>query len=499
MRPKMLLLIPILLSLPTLSLAANSSSPSLLVMYQQYSSTLQITSSHITYKYSSSFYNTTMSSTNDERIIKYNSNSFNVNVGPLTNYTGKVSVNVSPFSISVTSQIPQLARVLLIEPGLIEEVVWAGFTNTTTTVKGLTYFNNTATLVLQFLNGSNFANITFTISHTQTTYQKALTLLLHKVNLTMTGEYQLTLTIQGTQPQRYSKMEFNYEGIRAQAPYNTSIAYYNGTYVPAMIWSSKASGLLATELTNLQGIVEFTDIEFFGVNGSVVGSLDNTFSSIYFTHQGFILNITYNSLNSRIKIVINPNAEYAKASVATTVLVNGNPAVVVITDQGVESTATVNLYHKVMVFGPTTLIYVNTTSSGAYITIFPNGSYEYVSQVEPSVTVSNITLGGKTYTTQIVNINNSSNYVIFNVSMAKNETFAVFKQGSNGMVELNPNNYFIYNGKIVVFDDPSMTYYIVYGYQPSSQSFSISSNLLLPIIIAIVFIVVVAILALRRR
>jgi hypothetical protein len=33
MRPKMLLLIPILLSLPTLALAANSSSPSLYVMY----------------------------------------------------------------------------------------------------------------------------------------------------------------------------------------------------------------------------------------------------------------------------------------------------------------------------------------------------------------------------------------------------------------------------------------------------------------------------------
>lgn len=498
MRPKILLLITILLSLPTLALVANTSSPSLYVMYQQYSSTLQITPSHITYKYSSSAYNTTMSSTNNERTIMYNSYSFNVNEGPLTNYTGQVSVNVNPFGISVTSQIPQLARVLLVEPGLIDEVVWAGFTNSTTTVKGLAYFNNTATLVLQFLNGSSFANVTFAISHSQITYQKTLTLLLHKVNLTMTGELQLSVTVQGTYPQRYSKMEFNYEGISAEAPYNTSIAYYNGTYVPAMIWSSEAGGLLSTEVTNLQGNVDFTDIEFFGVNGTFVGSLDNTFSSIYFSHQGLIINLTYNSVDSRIRIVINPTAEYAKPSVSTTVSVNGSPAVVVITNQGVESTANVNLYHKVEVSGPATLVYVNTTTNGGYVTIFPNGSYEYVSQVEPSVTVSNISMGGRTYTAQIVNVSSSSKYVIFNVSMAKNETFTVFKQSSNGMVELNSNNYFIYNGKIVVFDDPSMTYYVVYGYQPSSQS-SMSSNLL-PIIIGIIVVAIIAvILALRRR
>lgn len=470
-------------------------------MYQQYSSTLQITPSHITYKYSSSAYNTTISSTSDERTITYKSYSFDVNEGELTNYTGQISVDVSPFNISVTSQIPQLARVLLIEPGLIDEVIWAGFINTSSTVRGLAYFNNTATLVLQFLNGSSFANVTFNILHTQATYQKKLTLLLHKVNLTITGELQISVTIQGTEPQRYHEMEFDYEGMRVQAPYNTSIAYFNGTYVPSMIWSKEVSGLLATELTNLQGSVDFTDIEFFGLNGTVVGSLDNTFSSIYFNHQGLLLNVTYNSLSSKIKIVINPNAEYAKPSVATTVSVNGNPAVIVITNQGIESTATVNLYHKVVIIGPATLVYVNTTSNGAYVTVFPNGSYEYVSQVEPSVTVSNITLGGRTYIAQIVNISSSSNYVIFNVSMAKNETFTVFKQSSSGMVELNPNNYFIYSGKIVVFDDPSMTYYVVYGYYPSSSSLSISSGLLPLIIVAIVFImaIVVVILALRRR
>ncbi|QGA69051.1 hypothetical protein [Sulfolobus sp. E11-6] len=499
MNPKILLLIPILLSMSTLAIAVNSSS-SLYVMYQQYSSTLQTTPSHITYKYSSTAYNTTISSTSNERTITYMSYSFDVNIGPLSNYTGQISVNVDPFSISVTSQIPQLARVLLVEPGLVEELVWAGFTNTSSTVRGLAYFNNTATLVLQFLNGSSLANVTFNISHSQSNYQKTITLLLHKVNLTMTGELQLTLTIQGTQPQRYSKMEFNYEGVSAEAPYTTSIAYYNGTYVPAMIWSREVSGLLSTELTNLQGNVYFTDIEFFGVNGTVIGSVDNSFSSIYFSHQGLILNVTYNSVSSRIKMVVNPNAEYSKPSVATTVSIGGNPAVVVVTNRGVESTGNINLYHQVVVNTPATLVYVNTTTSGGYVVIFSNGSYKYVSQVNPSVTVSNISLGGKTYTGQVVNISSSSNYVIFNVSAVKNETFAVFKQTSNGMVELNPNNYFIYNGKIVVFDDPLTTYYIVYGYQPSSPSIGISNNLLLVIIVVVVIVAIVAlVLGLRRR
>ncbi len=91
MKLKILLLIPILLSLSTLTLAGSVSN-SLYVMYQQYSSTLQITPSHITYKYSSSAYNTTISSTSDERTITYKSYSFDVNEGELTNYTGQISV-----------------------------------------------------------------------------------------------------------------------------------------------------------------------------------------------------------------------------------------------------------------------------------------------------------------------------------------------------------------------------------------------------------------------
>ncbi|WP_338598603.1 hypothetical protein V6M85_08010 [Sulfolobus tengchongensis] len=505
MSPRIFLLFLIIISSVTLVAMSDSNSNSLLVMYQQYSSTLQITPSHITYKYSYTTYNTTLSRSNNERTVTYNSYSFDVNVGNTANYTGQIKVTVSPFTISINSQIPQLARVILIEPNLMEELVWSGFTNGSTTVTGIAYFNSTVQLILQFLNGTNFANVTFNISHSQQAYEKSVSLLLHKVTLTMTGETQLTITLQSTYPERYSGMEFSYEGIETEAPYNTSIAYYNGTYVPAMIWEGEASGLFSTEVTQARGNVGFTNIEFFGANGSIIGDLDSSFSSIYLSHQGLLINITYNSITSHLKVIINPNAQYIKAKPETVsvIPVNGNPAVVVITNQGVESTANVNLYHQVVVLKPATLVFLNVTNASGYVMIMPNGSYEYVNQVTPSsVKVTNVSIGGKSYISQVVNVS-ASGYIVFNVSLARNESVTVFKEASNGMEQLNPNNYFVYNGKVVVFDDPATTYYIVYGYAPQMQASNLlSTPILIYTLIGIIVVVIIAVailLMLRRK
>ena len=491
----------LLFVLPMMLLAvpANASTSSTITMYQHYSSTLESNPSGTQYSYSSVFYNTTTSSQQEQ--ITYRSYSYDVSVGSLATFSGQIKVAVSQYNVSIYSSIPQLARVLLIEPNLIEELVWAGFTNTSATVSGLAYFNSSAQLVLQFLNGSSFANVTFNLTHTQSSYSETFTttspLLLYKVNLTLTGETQFTLSIESTQPERYHKMKFEYQGVPAEANYNTSIAYFNGTYVPAMIWNTQVSGFFSFGNSKLGGNVDLTAIEFFGVNGTVAGYIENHFFSNYVHTKGMFIQNTRYAVSSDFKIVINPSVKISHPNVTATVVISGTPAVIIITNNGVESTANVNLYHQVYVSSShkANLVLVNVSNGQGYVVVYQNGTAQPVELVPPaSVTQTNVTLGGKSYTAQKVTVNASGD-IVFNVTMMKNETFAVFKQTSSGLVQLNPDNYFVYNGSIVVFDDPSTTYYIVYGYSPSSSTPYIT----LAIIIVIMVIIVAAALVLLRR
>jgi len=485
----LLFLLPIIM----LVTPANASTGSTIIMYQHYSSTLEANPSGIRYSYSSAFYNTTSS---QQEQITYSSYTYDVSVGNLTTFSGQIKVTVSQFNITVYSSIPQLARVLLIEPGLIEEVVWAGFTNASATVSGLAYFNSSAELVLQYLNGSSFANVTIGINRAQTSFSNTTSLLLHKVNLTLVGEAQFTLSIYSTHPERYHKMEFEYQGESGEANYNTSIAYFNGTYVPAMIWYTQVSGFFSIDSFKMEGNVEFTAIEFFGVNGSVAGYIENHFFSNYVHTKGMFVQNTHYAVSSDLKIVINPSAKVSQEKVFATIVISGTPAVIVITNNGnVESTGNVILYHQVHVTTKDTLVLVNVVNGQGYVVVYNNGTAQPVALVTPSyVNTTTVTINGKTYTAQKVVVNGSGN-IVFNVTMMKNESFAVFKQTSSGLVQLNHDNYFVYNGSIVVFDDPSTTYYIVYGYSPSSSI----SYVTLAIIIAIIVIIVAVALALLRR
>jgi len=447
-------LLLVLFLIPIFSLVPTAQTPKHIVMYQQYLSRLMTTRSGITYDYSYTAYNTT---NEQQSIISYTLFHYIVETGNLQAYTGNIVVTVSPFSVTVTSQIPQLARVLLVEPNVIKEVVWAGFLNTTGTISGLAYFNSSAELILQFLNGSSFANVTLTISHKNSQYTLSESLPLVKVTLQKTSEASFTLTVSSATPERYQKFQFESQGVQAEAPYNVTVAYYNGTYVPAMIWEGEGQGSLSLPSLQAERNVEFSAIEFFGINGSIVAYVENAFSSSYLSHQGFIFNVTLNQVESHIRVVINEGVPYAEAKTMSMVNINGNIAVVGITNNGVESTANVNFYHPVYIVYPASLVYVNVSDSGEYVIIYPNSSYVSVSVVTPqSVGVSNVTIGGKSYTAQVVNVSGSG-YIMFNVSLLHNESFAVFKQTVNGIVQLNPEDYFVYQGKVVVVDDPSMT------------------------------------------
>ncbi|MEJ2781216.1 hypothetical protein WIW89_10100 [Stygiolobus sp. CP850M] len=490
-------LLLVLFLIPIFSLVPTAQTPKHIVMYQQYLSRLMITRSGITYDYSYTVYNTT---NEQQSTISYTLFHYIVETGNLQAYTGNIVVTVSPFSVTITSQIPQLARVLLIEPNVIKEVVWAGFLNTTGTISGLAYFNSSAELILQFLNGSSFANVTLTISHKNSQYTLSESLPLVKVTLQKTSEASFTLTVSSATPERYQKFQFESQGVQAEAPYNVTVAYYNGTYVPAMIWEGEGQGSLSLPSLQAERNVEFSAIEFFGINGSIVAYVENAFSSSYLSHQGFIFNVTLNQVESHIRVVINEGVPYAEAKTMSMVNINGNIALVGITNNGVESTANVNFYHPVYIVYPASLVYVNVSDSGEYVIIYPNSSYVSVSVVTPQfVGVSNVTIGGKSYTAQVVNVSGSG-YIMFNVSLLHNESFAVFKQSANGIVQLNPKDYFVYQGKVVVVDDPSTTYYVVYGYTNASSG--VISSYIIPFIIVgiiVVLVVVGAVLLLLKR
>jgi hypothetical protein len=119
---------------------------------------------------------------------------------------------------------------------------------------------------------------------------------------------------------------------------------------------------------------------------------------------------------------------------------------------------------------------LSLNSSVFYVSVI-HSTIVNVTIVKPTaVVVSNVTIQGKSYLTQIVNIS-ASGYITFNVSKVSNENFVVFEQESNGsLVELNSCDYFVVNGTIVVFTDPASTYLIVYGYTPTTSTSSTSSS-----------------------
>ena len=490
-RKAIILLITTLLSLTTLPAFAAQSTPTHLVMYQQYSSRLTVNPMETIYEYSYSAYNTTGSQTT----VTATRYVYTVSVGEVKTYSGTITVQVSPFGVTVDSQIPQLARVLLVEPGLIEEVVWAGFLNSSGTVSGLAYFNSSAELVLQFLNGTSFANVTFTINHNTSTYSKSVALALREVSLTLLGQSSFTSTVTSSFPQRYHEMAFDDFGVAVRAPYNTTVAYFNGTYLPAMAWIGFGMGNVLVPNFRFTGSYMFTAIELFGVNGTPVAFIENHFASTFHAHSFFGNHVDY--VGSSLKVVINEGAEYVHPNAMVVMDFRGNPVVVGVSDSGVESTAEVGFYHKV---AHAALVYLNVNNGGGFFLVFPNSSYVEVNAVTPSeVRVTNVTIAGKPYVAQEVVVNGSG-YIMFNVTVLRNETFAVFKQTSNGLVQVNPKDYFVYQGKVVVVDDPSSTYYVVYGYSPSSQTSGIGlSNLEITVVGVVVLMALVAGLVLARR
>ncbi|MEM0016568.1 MAG: hypothetical protein QXE59_05980, partial [Saccharolobus sp.] len=211
----------------------------------------------------------------------------------------------------------------------------------------------------------------------------------------------------------------------------------------------------------------FETIEFYGVNGTVLGyvhiSALNGTTSI---RPGGIQSNT-NIEFTELKIVTINGLKPVHAEFTGYVYVNGQPVIIEANSEGnVSSTAIVNISHIVSVNKEeAVLVEISINNTAKFIVLTKSNTTANVTIVKPiNVSITTKSLNGSIYKAQkvVVNVSSNNKYILFNVSIIANGTIEVYKEINGTLVKLNSSNYFILNGKLEVFDDPSITYYIIY-------------------------------------
>ncbi|MEM3291922.1 MAG: hypothetical protein QXY60_04185 [Saccharolobus sp.] len=456
----------------SLTLVQGSNTGTINVYYSRYES---IYRSHnvgiinqVTYIVSSTVYNKTITDNTHSFKITYNRT-----VYTLTFYSPKQIqgyINVTAYSnntIKVLTNISNLIRVIVNSAGE-SELVWAGLNQTN--ILTYAYINGSGNVILEFANGTSIVNETLNIKLDSTTSEKVtLTLLTFTVSSKSSTSGEITTTTQV--PRRYSPlfMSTYYNGTEINSTakgYLVSKAYFNGTLTPALIW--KGEGLVPNMIGMSRGSIEasFETIEFYGVNGTVLGyvhiSALNGTTSIRLGGIQSNTNIEFTEL----KIVTINGIKPVHAEFTGYVYVNGQPVIIEANSEGnVSSTAIVNISHIVSVNKEeAVLVEISINNTAKFIVLTKSNTTANVTIVKPiNVSITKKSLNGSIYKAQKVVVNVSSNkYILFNVSIIANGTIEVYKEINGTLVKLNSSNYFILNGKLEVFDDPSTTYYIIY-------------------------------------
>ncbi|QKR00924.1 hypothetical protein GWK48_00950 [Metallosphaera tengchongensis] len=528
----------LLASVITLSLvsSASSSSSGMSVTYERFDSLYHVGSLGIAHDMgqdthdmhgvlsnlsnSSAFYyfsNATYNSTYSGESVKIEGSTFlyALTFGKVTSYSGNISIRLNQNGLlNVDSQIPQLIRVIVSTSGM-SELVWAGLLMNGSSITTLSYVNETGTLTLVFINGTSLVNVTFPLKEGVAQYHENLDLVQATPKLIAQSTHEVE--VQQNFPRRYApeddELTVGNSSVNSSTNYNTTLAYFNGSLVPALVW--KGEGLALTDIGfGKLGVVgrsyfQFSTIEFFGVNGTVLGYVHDSFLSKEGSRQG-IISSSYSSLVAGELKVVTGKVTPPKPEVETEVKVNGEPAVIIITNNGLaESTASVNLSHPVFVVEHghgegAHLVEVSINGTYQFFVVTPSGNVINVTPVKPAnVTETVLNVSGGKYPAQriVVQANGS---IIFNVSVLKNQTVTVYKEVNGNLVALNSSNYFVVNGKLVVYDDPSNVYYAVYGApstttsttststSPSSTGTSAGLGSLLPVVAIVVVILVIA-------
>ncbi|EHP68126.1 hypothetical protein MetMK1DRAFT_00025490 [Metallosphaera yellowstonensis MK1] len=464
--------------------------------------------------------------TGEDVQIQGSSTLYKLTVGSMREFQGNVTVSLTPDGrLTVMTQIPQLIRLIVNTSGMTE-LVWAGLLSGNGTIQTSAYVNGTGTLTLVFSNGTSLANISLPLKTGSFSYHETLTL--NTVSARVIATFTRDVEVQQNFPRRYEnedeQVTFGNTTLAKQAGYNTTMAYFNGSLVPALVWKGEGRGLMQLGIRMLEvtgeSYFQFETIEFFGVNGSAIGYVHSAYLSKENSRNGLFSSSLSSLAAGELKIVTGSFTP-PKPEVETEVEIKGTPVMIIITNNAsAESTANVNLSHPVFVqeHGKghgAYLVEVSVNGTAQFFVVTPSGHVINVTVVKPeNVSETTVNMSGNQYPAQkiVVNANGS---ILFNVTLLRNENVMVFKVVNGTMVPLNSTNYFVVNGRLVVYDDPSNVYYAVYGVSSSSTSSSTTSSTTPPssgasststssvvyigIGIVIVVIVALAIFLLRKR
>jgi len=481
------LLIPIFSIIPL----ANST-PTIHVYYSRYDSVYSVSalpafrvlSANATeYIVTSTAYNSTVTGNNQALHATYNKTVYILTFGNVKTYTGEIKVTAYVNNtITVYTQIPNLIRVI-VESVNESELVWAGVGSSNMTINALAYINGSGKVILEFANGTKISNVTLSV----------------KLNSTVTAEESLSLeeitgiqikateggqiSIQTQIPRRYAPLIFNvyYNGSSwtNASGYEVTVAYFNGTLTPALVW--KGLGVIGVQGAFGAKInISAETIEFYGKNGTVLGYVHIA------TVEGSTSNIMMLSKHkvdiffSEIKIVTVEGVKPIHSQYVGKAFVNGQEVIIEANSRGeAESTAYVNFTHVVNVNGKTgVLVQISLNSTSKFVAVTSDNETVNVTTVKPeNVTNATVQIQGKAYVAQKVVVNTSAKYILFNVSiLVNNSAVTVYKEVNGQLVQLNSSNYFVNNGKVVVFDDPSTVYYVVYQNETVQTQTSTSTS-----------------------
>lgn len=511
-----LLIVPIFF-MSVVNSSASSNNTYYTLEYSKYSSCLYISKGILSieiYKVSNSTYYGNLSCNDKDIYVNRYTTIYTLVTGSAETINGKICVNSSASgNLYVRTTIPQLARIIVISAGM-EEIVWAGFNETY--VHTYSYINGSGEVVLQFINGTSISNISIGIKQNSSVIQY-INLTLTKVAISSESEYSSSFILHVQMPRKYSPLIecflVNGSSFSSGAEgYTVTTAYFCGKLMPAIEWKGLGIGNLNLGLhAPMSGRVNFTTLEFYGINGTTVG----------YVHSAYI-NAEYHGIfdssfiAGELLIVHITNAPaLVKPSLISVIYHQGVPVILGVCENNtVETTANVIIQHEVYINHAKGLLLMLSLNSSVFYVGVVHSIIVNVTIVKPTaLVVSNVTIQGKSYLAQIVNIS-ASGYVTFNVSKVSNENFVIFEQESNGsLVELNSCNYFVVNNTIVVFTDPASTYLIVYGYTSTistsstssssstitSPSFSNTEILGIAIVVVIILIIAVIMVIARKK
>ncbi len=455
----------------------------------------------LTYKVVQQFTNYSYARAMNVTVTNYN---FTISVSKLRVFNGFVNVTVKNNVIKVYSSVPYLIKVLIYSFGE-EQIVWAGYLNSSGLINGFAYINGSGTVSLQYLNGSKIASINFSIN-AATFVSRYISMSLYKILSVSDYEYDyLTSLPPFDMPIRYN----NYLGREAfrlinytfNSSYIIGVSLLDGIPFPSMMWNYSNSSF------------NFLALEFFGYNGSLVG---------FVKIENFVnLNNTAYVDDSYLTIFesndVHTYPSFIQKNQQIQIIVGGYPVLLIIDNYGVESTANVFLSHPLYFNGSLGYLVGINIDNISKIFFVKNGNVINVSLVRPlSVEITNVTIYNSVFLSQKILasrlINNISVTLLCVSSTNTSNNIVVLKQASNkSIVFLNNSDYFINNGKIYIFDDNSNVYFVVYNFQLATMpdrliytsisldNFALAGNYLIVITIVIIIFILISLILISKK